>query len=144
MPSPCPSWLQAALHVAKDAKAQLAKEAVLAGRDLAAYLSHKFECATCHAALPTAHLLSCHVSELHDSFFAAQAARRMRVRRRRRLRLLFVCVMLVLLWLVGEGVPFQAAGHAAPGSPAHVAGRHRDIMGCRIEAGQGLCRTTVG
>ena len=66
--------------MARDGPTHLAKESVLGGNSiLSRYLSHKFECATCHASLPTEHLLSCHVSEMHDSFFAAQAARRMRV-----------------------------------------------------------------
>lgn len=34
----------------------------------------------CHATLPTSRLLELHVSEAHDSFFAAQAARRLPVR----------------------------------------------------------------
>ena len=63
----------------RNSAAQLAKEATLGGKELAKYLAQKFECATCHAALPTAHLLECHIAEMHDSFFAAQAARRMRV-----------------------------------------------------------------
>ncbi|GAB4818283.1 hypothetical protein N2152v2_005329 [Parachlorella kessleri] len=70
---------QAALAVTRNSEAQLAKEATLGGKELAKYLAHKFECATCHAALPTAHLLECHIAEMHDSFFAAQAARRMQV-----------------------------------------------------------------
>ena len=36
-------------------------------------------CSVCGAALPTAHLLSLHISEAHDSFFAAQAARKLKV-----------------------------------------------------------------
>lgn len=76
---PC-SRPQAVRSVAREEPKQLAKESQLANRDLASYLAHKYECATCHASLPTSHLLSCHISELHDSYFAAQAARRMRVR----------------------------------------------------------------
>ena len=54
---------------------------LLAGdSELADHLHATFECAQCHAALPTARLLELHVAELHDSFFAAQAARRMPVR----------------------------------------------------------------
>lgn len=34
----------------------------------------------CLASLPTARLLDIHVAEMHDSYFAAQAARRMPVR----------------------------------------------------------------
>lgn len=37
------------------------------------------ECSTCHAVLPTPHLLDVHVAELHDSFFASQAARKLPV-----------------------------------------------------------------
>ena len=36
-------------------------------------------CSVCGAALPSAHLLSLHISEAHDSFFAAQAARKLKV-----------------------------------------------------------------
>lgn len=36
-------------------------------------------CSICKAVLPTLHLLDIHISELHDSFFAAQASRRMEV-----------------------------------------------------------------
>ena len=36
-------------------------------------------CSQCHATLPTSRLLELHVSEAHDSFFAAQAARRLPV-----------------------------------------------------------------
>ena len=34
----------------------------------------------CGAPQPTARLLDIHLSEIHDSFFAAQAARKLRVR----------------------------------------------------------------
>ena len=40
----------------------------------------RHECSVCKAALPTAHLLDLHVTEVHDSYFAAQAARRLPVR----------------------------------------------------------------
>jgi hypothetical protein len=43
------------------------------------YLVPKHECTLCRALLPTAHLLDLHLSEVHDSFFAAQAARKMLV-----------------------------------------------------------------
>lgn len=43
-------------------------------------------CSVCGAALPTPHLLSLHISEAHDSFFAAQAARKLKVHQRTRLR----------------------------------------------------------
>jgi hypothetical protein len=43
------------------------------------YLVPKNECTLCRALLPTAHLLDLHLSEVHDSFFAAQAARKMPV-----------------------------------------------------------------
>lgn len=36
-------------------------------------------CSICKAVLPTLHFLDIHISELHDSFFAAQAARKMEV-----------------------------------------------------------------
>jgi hypothetical protein len=36
-------------------------------------------CSVCGATLPTAHLLSLHIAEAHDSFFAAQAARKLKV-----------------------------------------------------------------
>ena len=39
------------------------------------YLAPKHECNSCRAILPTAHLLDLHIAEVHDSFFAAQAAR---------------------------------------------------------------------
>ncbi|KAL4425996.1 hypothetical protein ABPG75_010012 [Micractinium tetrahymenae] len=71
---------QAAVSAARDERLQLSKEAELAGSaDLAGRLATTFECAQCHASLPTARLLELHVSELHDSFFAAQVARRMPV-----------------------------------------------------------------
>ncbi len=41
--------------------------------------SSQQQCSTCHAVLPTPYLLSLHVSEQHDSFFASQAAQRMPV-----------------------------------------------------------------
>jgi len=41
------------------------------------YLVPKYECTLCRALLPTAHLLDLHLSEVHDSYFAAQAARKM-------------------------------------------------------------------
>jgi hypothetical protein len=66
--------VQAAVEVARDERRQLAREAELAGR-----LAARYECVQCHAALPTARLLDIHVAEMHDSFFAAQAARRMPV-----------------------------------------------------------------
>jgi len=37
------------------------------------------ECVTCHAVLPTPHLLDMHVAEMHDSFFASQVARNLPV-----------------------------------------------------------------
>ena len=37
-------------------------------------------CSVCRAALPTRHLLDLHIAEVHDSFFAAQAARKLKVR----------------------------------------------------------------
>lgn len=49
-------------------------------QDLADYLSHKLECQQCHASLPTAKLLEIHVAEMHDSYWEAQAARKMPVR----------------------------------------------------------------
>ncbi|CAL8466126.1 g5662 [Coccomyxa elongata] len=39
----------------------------------------RFQCTTCHLKLPNEHLLDIHVLEVHDSFFAAQAARHMKV-----------------------------------------------------------------
>lgn len=41
--------------------------------------SSQQQCFTCHTMLPTPYLLSVHVSEQHDSFFASQAAQRMPV-----------------------------------------------------------------
>ena len=38
-------------------------------------------CSVCGAPQPTARLLDVHLSEMHDSFFAAQAARKLKVRR---------------------------------------------------------------
>ncbi|KAK9902018.1 hypothetical protein WJX75_001343 [Coccomyxa subellipsoidea] len=38
-----------------------------------------FKCTACQLQLPNAHLLDIHIQEVHDSFFAAQAARRMKV-----------------------------------------------------------------
>jgi hypothetical protein len=52
---------------------------VALAKDAASDLIHRYECLECHVSLPTAHLLDLHVSEMHDSFFAAQAARRMSV-----------------------------------------------------------------
>lgn len=49
-------------------------------------------CGQCRAVLPSAHLLDLHLSEVHDSFFAAQAARGMRV---------YVCLV--------EGCPYRSA-----------------------------------
>jgi hypothetical protein len=49
-------------------------------QDLADYLSHKLECQQCHASLPTVKLLEIHVAEMHDSYWEAQAARKMPVR----------------------------------------------------------------
>lgn len=43
------------------------------------YLVPKYECIKCRALLPTAHLLDLHIAEVHDSFFAAQAARKLPV-----------------------------------------------------------------
>ncbi|CAD7701939.1 unnamed protein product, partial [Ostreobium quekettii] len=40
-------------------------------------LSLRPECSICHRRLPTEHLLSLHLSEAHDSFFAAQAAKKL-------------------------------------------------------------------
>lgn len=78
MPAPCS---QAAVSAARDERLLLSREAALAGdAELAGRLAAAFECAQCHATLPTARLLELHVSELHDSFFAAQAARRMQAR----------------------------------------------------------------
>lgn len=67
----------AATAAAHDAPAHAAAERSL-HRDWTA-LAPKHECATCRAVLPTAHLLDLHVAEVHDSFFAAQAARRLPV-----------------------------------------------------------------
>jgi hypothetical protein len=68
------------VEVARDERRQLAREAELAGdAELADRLAARYECTQCHAALPTARLLDIHVAEMHDSFFAAQAARRMPV-----------------------------------------------------------------
>lgn len=39
----------------------------------------RFQCTTCLLKLPNEHLLDIHVLEVHDSFFAAQAARHMKV-----------------------------------------------------------------
>ena len=36
-------------------------------------------CSVCGAPQPTARLLDIHLSEIHDSFFAAQAARKLKV-----------------------------------------------------------------
>ena len=36
-------------------------------------------CSACGAPQPTARLLDIHLSEMHDSFFAAQAARKLKV-----------------------------------------------------------------
>ncbi len=41
--------------------------------------SSQQQCSTCHTVLATPYLLSLHVSEQHDSFFASQAAQRMPV-----------------------------------------------------------------
>lgn len=74
------AWHTASLRTAHDELVQLQKEeALVHSPGLASYLSHQHECATCHASLPTAHLLEVHVAEMHDSFWAAQAARRMPV-----------------------------------------------------------------
>jgi len=43
------------------------------------YLVPKHECTLCRALLPTAHILDLHLSEVHDSYFAAQAARKLPV-----------------------------------------------------------------
>ncbi|KAK9842407.1 hypothetical protein WJX84_011341 [Apatococcus fuscideae] len=40
---------------------------------------HRYACRACKAQLPSEHLLAIHVAEAHDSFFAAQAARKQRV-----------------------------------------------------------------
>ena len=69
----------AARAAARDLPHHAAQEAALARAGLAAALRRRHECATCHASHPTAHLLDCHVAEVHDSFWAAQAARRMPV-----------------------------------------------------------------
>jgi len=70
----------AAKASAHNERLHTATEAALGkDRDLAAYLSQRYQCSTCRATLPTAHLLDVHVAEVHDSFFAAQAARRMPV-----------------------------------------------------------------
>lgn len=37
---------------------------------------HRFICSQCRKPLPSAHFLDLHLSETHDSFFAAQAARK--------------------------------------------------------------------
>lgn len=37
---------------------------------------HRFICCQCKKPLPSAHLLDLHISESHDSFFAAQAERK--------------------------------------------------------------------
>ena len=57
------------------------EQSLTKNRDIATHFSHRFECETCHASLPTAHLLDLHIQELHDSFFAAQASRRLPVYR---------------------------------------------------------------
>lgn len=68
---------EAAVATARDERKQLSKEAGLAAD---AELAHQlYECSQCHATLPTSRLLELHVSEAHDSFFAAQAARRLPV-----------------------------------------------------------------
>ncbi len=41
--------------------------------------SSQQQCCMCHSVLPTPYLLSVHISEQHDSFFASQAAQRMPV-----------------------------------------------------------------
>ena len=109
---------QAAVSVARDERRQLAREAELAGdAELADRVHVTFECGRCHAALPTARLLHIHVSEMHDSFFAAQAARRMPVRAgalgaRRR-------------WRLGPGrgvAPVAAGGRERRGTAVCAAG----------------------
>ena len=62
---------------AKDSQAHEKREQALV-RDYR-YLVPKHECITCRALLPTGHLLDLHIAELHDSFFAAQAARKLPV-----------------------------------------------------------------
>lgn len=36
-------------------------------------------CSVCRVALPSRHLLDLHLAEVHDSFFAAQVARKLKV-----------------------------------------------------------------
>ncbi|KAI3427421.1 hypothetical protein D9Q98_010336 [Chlorella vulgaris] len=71
---------QAAVAVARDERRQLSREAALSGSaELADRLLTSYECGRCHASLPTQRLRELHVVEMHDSYFAAQAARRMPV-----------------------------------------------------------------
>lgn len=86
--------MQAVLQSVRDEGAHLAREVELHDRALSSFLAHKFECSTCHACLPTAHLLDIHVAEVHDSFFAAQAARRLPV---------YLCLVEVRSGAGGEG-----------------------------------------
>jgi len=66
----------------RDVPWQPAKETALAS-DAAPGMfldgSDTHACSMCRASLPTAHLLDLHLAEVHDSFFAAQAARRLPV-----------------------------------------------------------------
>jgi hypothetical protein len=68
----------AARAAARDEPAQLHAKLVAVGGAVGRYLMHKFECAMCHACLPSAHLLELHLEELHDSYFAAQVSYRQR------------------------------------------------------------------
>ena len=38
--------------------------------------AHRYVCETCHKRLPSPHLLDLHISETHDSYFAALAERK--------------------------------------------------------------------
>lgn len=38
--------------------------------------SHRYVCETCHKRLPSPHFLDLHISETHDSYFAALAERK--------------------------------------------------------------------
>ena len=66
---------EAAAAAAPAAQPAAAAAAATAAAALPAPLTHAHTCATCGRHLATAALLSTHVEEVHDAFFAARAAR---------------------------------------------------------------------
>lgn len=74
-----PSSPQTSFEQPKNGEDRASTKAVQVAHTGMAHCGCRYSCGECKAQLPSEHLLSIHVAEAHDSFFAAQAARKHRV-----------------------------------------------------------------